>query len=69
MMQRDTFNREGSERLRVKIRTYWAKRYMPVDVRLEPLEAIRTMDASGKESTIKGWVIRSNMVNGLPPKV
>ena len=58
----DAFTKTGAERLAAKIREHWNKRGHVVKVWTEPngeyLNALRTA---------QWFVVRSNLINGLPP--
>ncbi len=66
MYPRDTFNVQEATRLANTIKRYWAKQGKIVNTRLEPLEAMKYQDEHGRSGTVKGYVVRSDMVDGYP---
>ncbi len=71
MMVRDTFCLGGAIRLREKILAYWASKEpgMHVKVTLEPLSTKYHDEETGRGGTMKGWVVRSDMIGGRPATV
>lgn len=59
----DTFSEEGANRLAATIRGYWAKRGR-ADVKVRVEEHVFRADAAHRASI---FVVRSNLINGLPP--
>jgi hypothetical protein len=59
----DAFTKAGAERLAEKVRDYWRKRGREVRVWVEPsgeyLNSLRTA---------QWYSVRSNLINGLPPR-
>lgn len=66
MTQRETFSYEGALWLKNKIEKFWSDRGGVVNCRLEPIVSKYTDEQSGRNGTIKGYVVRSDMVGGYP---
>ncbi len=67
-MDGDAWSERGATRMLGKIRAYWAERDQHINIWLEPIKSKYKDEHSGRGGTITGYVIRSNMVGGQPPK-
>ena len=61
---KDGFSLYGAERLAKTIRAYWEKRGKVVEVRTE-IAHLKSSSRHHMGGDV--WVVRSNMVRGLPP--
>lgn len=61
--RRDGFTKAGAEKLAAQIRAYWGRRGRAAEVWVEPageyVDSLRTGT---------WYVVRSNLINGLPPR-
>ncbi len=70
-MTGDSFSFLGASKLRKTIEAYWLAKEpgMHVKVRLETLSSKYHDDETDRGGTIKGWVVRSDMIGGRPATV
>ncbi len=70
-MTGDSFSYLGASKLRKKIEAYWLAKEpgMHVTVRLETLNTKYQDDETDRGGTIRGWVVRSDMIGGRPATV
>ncbi len=65
----DSFSESGANRIMRRVQNYWETiGYSAIEVWTEPLATKYQDETSGRSGTIKGYVVRSNMIAGRPPK-
>lgn len=65
----DAFTLGGARRHKNLIDRYWSKRGLVPTVRLEPLQLVEDTPGIAKWGKVPLYVIRSDMLNGLPRAV